>query len=691
MLDKKYHEKKFTKSAFNQAVACPMQAYYYRNSKDYAYHYDGVDGIAEVGDQFGALARVYEGIPEKDIIRADYTLSMVPRQMKTIANTMRYLDKENADVAEAAFATNIFLVYVDILHKRGDNLEIIEVKSKGIGADEPLYSFNGRGGKFKSDYIDKILDVTFQKYVVQQFTKFFEEYSHLKVHAKLMLVNADAVCDVESLSSLLQIKYHDGKLREVECAVDIREKLQGKKRIDRVIDVDEICDKIINDEIPEIANEYFGGCFVDFVEKVADMYVNNRKDFGNCSFNEKCFKCPFHVEYKEVDGQKKICDEDKDKLDGRAECFKALHDVDIAGKALISEIKGGIGRGLPESLKKDVWLEKKKFLLTDIDEREYVVAEKATPEAFQNRKELTDDDLRYLHVLSAKTGCKEPIFLKAAAKAEMNTWKYPLHFIDFETYQGAVPLFKGTCPNDEIAYQFSHHIGYEDGTWEHAGEFIMLNAGKFPNFEFIRELKKQLEKDDGCVFRYATHENTILNAIREQLMESNESDKDALVEFIESITHPTGNCKDPFDAGARDMLDLKDIAQKYFYHPSMESSNSIKQVMPAILESGKTYFTEKYGNDMDPYHNLPTLAEFAEKVKKESDAFPADFDDSDIWNDDKQINCGGISKLDYVMLQAGRYNKLHTEAIRQASLKYCELDTLSMVRVWEYFVNNCER
>ena len=697
MLDKKYHEKKFTKSAFNQAVACPMRAYYYRNSSSYAYHFDGVDGIAEVGDQFGALARVYEGVPDANIIRADYSLSMVPRQTKTIANTMRYLDKENADVAEAAFATNIFLVYVDILHKRGDNLEIIEVKSKGIGADEKPYKLD-KNGKFTSKYLDKILDVTFQKYVVQQYTQFFEKYSHLKVHAKLMLVNTDAVCDVDSLNSLLQIKFPDGKQSEIECAANIREQLKDKTRIDRIVDVDELCDKIINDEIPDIANKFFDGCFVKFVEKVADMYVNNRKDFGNCRFTKDCFKCPFHIEYKEEDGEKKICDEDQNKQDGRAECFKTLHGVDIAGKALISDVKGGIGdktTGLPKSLMNNVWLEKKKFLLTDIDEYEYVARENATPEAFQNRKELSSADLRYLHVRSVKTGKTEPTFLKAAAKAEMENkekWKYPLHFIDFETYQGAVPLFKGTHPNDQIAYQFSHHIGYEDGSWEHAGEFISLEAGKFPNFEFVRELKKQLEKDEGAIFRYAPHENTILNAIREQLMESNESDKDELIQFIESITHPTSSCKNPFKAGKRDMLDLKEITQNYFYHPSMENSNSIKQVMPAILESGEAYFRKKYKeNDMDPYHNLPALAKFAEDIAKDGEAFPADFDDSDIWNDDKQINCGGISKLDYVMLQAGRYNKLHTEAIRQASLKYCELDTLAMVRIWEYFRENCER
>ena len=191
-----------------------------------------------------------------------------------------------------------------------------------------------------------------------------------------------------------------------------------------------------------------------------------------------------------------------------------------------------------------------------------------------------------------------------------------------------------------------------------------------------------MDDDEGTIFRYDIHENSILNAIRIQLIDSNETDKEELIRFIECITHPTGSCKVPFEPGVRDMKDLKEIAQKYFYHPSMGSSNSIKQVMPAILQSD-SYFRENYGDNMDPYHNLPSLEAFAAKVNK--DEFPADFDDSDVWNAEKQINRGGISKLDYVLLQAGRFNKLHTEAIRKASLRYCKLDTLSMVRIWEYF------
>ena len=665
--------KLFTKSAFNHAVECPMRAYYYRNSKDYAYHYEGPDGIAEVGDQFGALACIYEGVPSENIIQRGGA-NPIEAQAKSIADTLELLKKENVDIGEAAFATDKFLVYVDILHKRGDKLEIIEVKSKCIGASKPLYRFDKKG-KCSSDYLDKILDVTFQKYVIQQFIKTHSEFANLKVHARLMMVNSEAVCDEDSLSTLLRIKFLEGGHREIECAPDICEKLQGKGRIDRIIDVDEVSDKIIADEIPNIAKKYFDGCFVKFVEKAADMYVNNRKDYSLCHIGTDCFKCPFYADEGQKDFKGKVLQ------NGRAECFQNLFGVGIAGQPTIMDIKGG-SKYLPTSLKDDAWFEQKKFFLTDIDEYEYVPAENATPEAFQKRAELSDDDLRYLHVHSAKTGSNEPTFLKAAAKKIK--WNYPLHFIDFETYLGAVPLFKGNHPNEEIAYQFSHHIAYEDGRYEHAGEYISLEPGKFPNFEFIRKLKAQLDDDEGAIYRYADHENNILNAIRMQLMNSSEPDKDDLIRFIESITHLTGSCKVPFEKGTRDMIDLKVLTQKYFYHPSMGSSNSIKQVMPAILQSDP-YFREKYGDDMNPYHNLPPLEFFANEVKKEGDAFPADFDDSDVWNADKQINCGGISKLDYVLLQAGRFNKLHTEAIRRASLEYCKLDTLSMVRIWEYF------
>ena len=97
----------------------------------------------------------------------------------------------------------------------------------------------------------------------------------------------------------------------------------------------------------------------------------------------------------------------------------------------------------------------------------------------------------------------------------------------------------GRKPYEQIAFQYSHHIYYEDGRIEHANEYINSTAGEFPNFEFVESLQQALSKDEGTIFKFATHENTILNAIRAQLKASDAPNKESLISFIESISHPT--------------------------------------------------------------------------------------------------------------------------------------------------------
>ncbi len=77
----------------------------------------------------------------------------------------------------------------------------------------------------------------------------------------------------------------------------------------------------------------------------------------------------------------------------------------------------------------------------------------------------------------------------------MDSWVYPLHMIDFETSSVALPFYEGMHPYESVAFQFSHHIirqvngGYEI---EHAGQFINAEKGHFPNFDFVRALKKRV-------------------------------------------------------------------------------------------------------------------------------------------------------------------------------------------------------
>jgi hypothetical protein len=61
-------------------------------------------------------------------------------------------------------------------------------------------------------------------------------------------------------------------------------------------------------------------------------------------------------------------------------------------------------------------------------------------------------------------------------KEDMKKWKFPLHFIDFETSAVALPFYDKMRPYEQIAFQFSHHRVdlNADGTYKvtHAGQFI---------------------------------------------------------------------------------------------------------------------------------------------------------------------------------------------------------------------------
>ena len=100
----------------------------------------------------------------------------------------------------------------------------------------------------------------------------------------------------------------------------------------------------------------------------------------------------------------------------------------------------------------------------------------------------------------------------------MDSWNHPLHFIDFETTTVAVPFNKGRHPYEGIAFQFSHHTIQDDGSIAHEGEYLCTARGAFPNYEFVRELKMQLDRDGGTVFRYASHENSFLCLIHAQFV-----------------------------------------------------------------------------------------------------------------------------------------------------------------------------
>ena len=66
---------------------------------------------------------------------------------------------------------------------------------------------------------------------------------------------------------------------------------------------------------------------------------------------------------------------------------------------------------------------------------------------------------------------KQTYIDKIAINKFLKQLSYPIYYLDFETYQQAIPLFKGISAYEQIPFQYSLHIEYEDGRLEHK-EFL---------------------------------------------------------------------------------------------------------------------------------------------------------------------------------------------------------------------------
>ena len=235
----------------------------------------------------------------------------------------------------------------------------------------------------------------------------------------------------------------------------------------------------------------------------------------------------------------------------------------------------------------------------------------------------------------------------------------------------------------------SSHTYYEDGTITH-DEWVNTEQGKFPNYEFVRALKSVLDKDEGNVFRFADHENTVLNQVRNQMIDENDDSLQELIDWVPTIAVVDKDEPPP----ERNMVDMLKLVQKHYYQKDMGGSNSIKQVLPTVLIHstflknkyskplefgtnliGKTMWQKKEGKVQDPYKQLPPIYE--------------DIDQSqDSYLDEKgNIRDGGAALMAYSYLQFSDLDDDRREAITKGLLRYCELDTLAMVMIYEHWLS----
>lgn len=136
---------------------------------------------------------------------------------------------------------------------------------------------------------------------------------------------------------------------------------------------------------------------------------------------------------------------------------------------------------------------------------------------------------------------------------------YPVHFIDFETFMSALPLYPGTRPWQMIPFQWSDHVLHENGDVAHL-EFLHTGSDD-PRARFADSLIEALG-DTGSVVVYSPFEKSRLNELASAL--PGRADRIAAIQ--------------------RRIFDLLDVVRAHVRHPETMGSSSIKAILPALVD-----------------------------------------------------------------------------------------------------------
>ena len=620
--------KYLTKSRFKQGLECPIKLT--SNYKSSEKNDDFLAALADGGFQVEELSRLHY---KNGVLIEKYDNDI------SVSKTNNLLKKKNCIIYEAAFLNEQLFVRTDILVKAENTIKVIEVKAKSF--DSTMENiFLTKAGKIKSEWKSYLFDLAFQKHVVKK------SFPERKVESYLMLADKSKRASIDGLNQLFQITKNPNSRTGIDVKVesidDVGDPIMESRNLSG----------LINDIISKDIHKIHGLSFKSLVKNFTEVYTNqkeiNWKDYKGHVCRE-CWMEQFNIS-------------DEDHLRPNIYELWAFRNQKKLFKSNIFFL---------DQLKKSDF-DKSLDTQLSVENRQWLQIEKTVKQSLNKKVDF------YLDVENLKVN--------------MLDWKFPLHFIDFETCTSALPFTKGRHPYEQIAFQYSHHIIYHDGKIEHKSEYINAEPGRFPNYEFVRLLKKDLNDDYGSIFKYAPHENTILNAIYDQLIESNEPDKNELIDFIKSITNKKEKTKLVWK-GDRDMIDLWDVVKKYFYHPYMKGSNSIKVVLPTIIKISE-YIKKKYSKpiveinstslnfssnhvwiqdgNLDPYSSLP-IPNFSQITNPVGDI--------------NKLNNGGAALTAYAKIQYLDMSLEEREIIKESLLKYCELDTLAMVMIYEFFAS----
>lgn len=673
-----------TKSRFKLAIDCPTKLHYAKRNSGYRNRNednDFLEALADGGHQVGALAKFRY---HDDPVGAGITVETLNKEEALSQTQARLRQSGRVVIAEAALAHHAYFVRVDILIRddAARRVDLIEVKSKSASNSDVQKRFPG------PDWRPYIYDVAFQTLVAEAV---FPGYT---VVPKLLLVNKEVPCNVDGLHQHFRIVPDPvNRTVKVDVLPGFDPAVARGLSILREEDVSDVVNRLrATPLVVSGVGAPHNSALEPFMRWAASIQQQPDAFFGGLT--KGCKSCEFRAH------------PDDTARSGVHECWQRA----IAA-GMLENTGDPTDRSIPLSV--DIWggaagakskaaevLDAKRAFIFDVRPND------VRPKDDKIAIGFTPFERRMAQVEAFKGG--HAFVIKEPRLLEMDDWHWPLHMIDFETSTAALPFFAGMRPYETLAFQFSHHtlerVGQSEVRVRHATQWISVDASTYPNVEFVRALRTALMPQGtlhGTVFRYHNHENTVLRGLRQVIASGADADRQQLLDFIDLITKPSdAEAKLGVQAGPKAMVDLHRVVQEGYYSKVAGGSISLKYILPAILndapgvaqhfsqagvfggpavtslnhalDDGHVWLQPERGND--PYKTLPPI------FRGERDALNPIL--ARLAGDDGEetaINQGGLAMTAWNFTQFAGLSAEERASIRDALLRYCELDTLAMV------------
>ena len=165
-----------------------------------------------------------------------------------------------------------------------------------------------------------------------------------------------------------------------------------------------------------------------------------------------------------------------------------------------------------------------------------------------------------IQIAAAKSG--RTVIDHEGISRRIDSWEYPLHFLDYETFSYAIPQFDGVRPFQQMCFQYSlHTIDHPGAAMRH--DYFLSRGDDDPPRAMARSLKEAMSPGIGSVFVwYESFEKTRNSEMAEMFPE--------YAAFFEEVNERT--------------VDLMKIFSDHLYvHPEFKGRSSIKKVLPVVV------------------------------------------------------------------------------------------------------------